>query len=456
MKKRTLSALVCLLCMALSFSGCYYYGAGTENLLVPPKLTAKQEEIYQALVEQVGSNINLRYPKTGEYRSAFVIKDIDEEPTTEAIVFYQNATNATPPGALRLSILDQQEDRWVSTYEAAGEGNDVHQVDFSDFGTTDGSLFVVIGYSMTSESDNVLHIYRYQDGKITDLFSQPYSLMQVVDIDNDGCQEIVTVTKMAGQNAQLNTTRANVIKYQNGVFQIIDSVDMDAGVTSYVNVKVGFVGNNVSALYLDGLKGKDKMTTQLLFYQEGRLQNNAQFEKEYNDNMTRQSGTLSMDIDQDGIIEIPVLQLMPGYTEPDVTDSGTTLEAGTADSLYFTHWKVFRDGAFEEKMVSYLNVSYGFSFKIPEYLQGKITARRFKDRNEIVFYRFNGSLEDSQEELFRIRVVNRQKEVEEENEKYETITTSGQLTYLAAIPEQDNSGLWVSMPMIRQNFSLIK
>ena len=95
---RKIIALVLLAGSLLScLSGCYYYGtgAGTDNLLVPPKLTAKQSEIYKALEEQVGSNINLRYPKTGEYRSAFVIKNIDDEPTNEALVFYQKYSNTT-------------------------------------------------------------------------------------------------------------------------------------------------------------------------------------------------------------------------------------------------------------------------------------------------------------------------------------------------------------------------
>ena len=435
-----------------SLSSCYFYGTGTgtDNLLVPPKLTAKQSEIYKALEEQVGSNINLRYPKTGEYRSAFVIKNIDDEPTNEALVFYQKNTNTTKPASLRISILDQQEERWVSTYEAAAEGTDVHQVDFSNFSTTD-SMFIIIGYTMTSEQDNVMHIYRYREGKIVDLYSQPYSLMQLVDIDNDGYQEIVALTAVSGQ---VNTTSANVIKYRNGGFEIVDTVEMDAEVTSYLNVKTGFVGNNVSALYLDGMKGKNKMKTQILFYDNGKLQNNFALDKDVDQQLTRQAGILSMDIDQDGIIEIPVLELMPGYA--DQTESSDTANVtADRDTQYLTHWNVFRDGRFEEKMLSYVNMNFGYLLEIPEELRGKITVKRNTETNEVVFYEYGNSLADTWKELFRLRVRN-QKEAEDDDLGYRTITTSGQLNYQAKLPDFPTSTLEVDLRTIRENFRLIK
>lgn len=453
--KKILALILLAACLLSSLSGCYYYGAGavTDNLLVPPKLTAKQSEIYKALEEQVGSNINLRYPKTGEYRSAFVIKNIDNEPTNEALVFYQKITNTTKPASLRLSILDQQENRWISTYEAAAEGTDIHQVDFSNFSTTD-SMFIIIGYTMTSEQDNVMHIYRYQDGKITDLFSQPYTLMQLVDIDNDGYQELVALTTVSGKDNLPSTTTANVIKYRKGGFEIVDTVEMDAEVSSYLNVKTGFVGNNVSALYLDGMKGKNKMKTQILFYENGKLQNNFALDKEIDQQLTRQAGILSMDIDQDGIIEIPVLELMPGYTDQTELAEGNA-QSAVRDNLYFTHWNVFRDGKFEEKMLSYVNMSFGYALEIPEEMRGKITAQRFTETNEVVFYEYGGSLADTWRELFRLRVRN-QKEAEEDAAGYRMITTSGQLTYQAKLPDFPTSLLEIDLRTIRDGFRLIK
>ena len=161
-----------------------------------------------------------------------------------------------------------------------------------------------------------------------------------------------------------------------------------------------------------------------------------------------------MDIDQDGIIEIPVLELMPGYT--DQTESSDTANVtADRDTQYLTHWNVFRDGRFEEKMLSYVNMNFGYLLEIPEELRGKITVKRNTETNEVVFYEYGNSLADTWKELFRLRVRN-QKEAEEDDLGYRTITTSGQLNYQAKLPDFPTSTLEVDLRTIRENFRLIK
>ena len=55
-----------------------------DTMLTPPKLSGEQEQIYQALQEAAGSDIRLKYPKSGSYLSAFIIADIDEESGEES------------------------------------------------------------------------------------------------------------------------------------------------------------------------------------------------------------------------------------------------------------------------------------------------------------------------------------------------------------------------------------
>lgn len=450
--KRILGLAISAVMILLSFTGCYYYGAGVDNMLIPPKLTDGQNEIYEALQKTVGSNINLRYPKTGKYRSAFITENIDEEPTKEAIVFYQKNVNTANPSALTVSILDQKDGEWVSIYDLPANGSDVRQVDFCDFGVAD-SRFIIVGYTMTSDLDNVMHIYRYQNNQMKDLYSQPYSQMEIVDINDDGYEEIVAITNSTGgQNAQYGDAKANVIKYKNGSFEVIDSVGVDASVTSYINTQSGFVGNNTTALYLDGLKGKDKMSTQILYYKDGTLKNFAFQDKDVNETMIRQTGITSMDIDGDGIVEIPVLEAMPGYDQTNANKETASDVAGTSEVLYFTHWNIFRDEKLEEKKISYVNMSFGYSFDIPEILLGKITAKRMIENNEIVFYLFENSLEESIEELFRIKVAN----VKEEEPEYERIVTNGQLGFYVKISQLEEEDNQVDLEMIREGFTLIK
>ena len=86
--KRIIALIISFL-MIFGLSGCSMGQSGIDGLLSAPKLTEEQSEIHEALIRNVGNDISLKYPKSGENRSAFVIENIDNEPTEEAIVFFQ-------------------------------------------------------------------------------------------------------------------------------------------------------------------------------------------------------------------------------------------------------------------------------------------------------------------------------------------------------------------------------
>ncbi len=76
-----------LLCVMLLLSSCTGINSTVTDLMKPPKLTQKQEEIYSALQTAVGTDkITLKYPKSGNYRSAFVFRDIDQDGEEEALL----------------------------------------------------------------------------------------------------------------------------------------------------------------------------------------------------------------------------------------------------------------------------------------------------------------------------------------------------------------------------------
>ena len=103
MRKKLIA--VCLVVMFL-LTGCNYTQTGIEDLLKPPKLSEQQNEIYTALQASTGSNIRLVYPRKGDFTSAFLINNIDDESTQEAIVFYMREDNVNATNTLRINVLD--------------------------------------------------------------------------------------------------------------------------------------------------------------------------------------------------------------------------------------------------------------------------------------------------------------------------------------------------------------
>ena len=123
---RRITALALSL-LILLLSSCSFIQPTIEELMKPPKLSQQQMEVDAALKAALGTNsIKLKYPLSGDYRSAYVFYDIDSDGVEEAIVFYQPSLDES---GTRINILDYQEGAWTSVYDVPGE--DSAEVDLS-------------------------------------------------------------------------------------------------------------------------------------------------------------------------------------------------------------------------------------------------------------------------------------------------------------------------------------
>lgn len=93
--KRLAAGLLAIFFITAALSGCSAVGLDVENKLRPPKGTGEQEAIQQALetyirkyVDNSGSYL-LKYPQSGEHRSAFLVDDFDGDGQQEAYAFYR-------------------------------------------------------------------------------------------------------------------------------------------------------------------------------------------------------------------------------------------------------------------------------------------------------------------------------------------------------------------------------
>ncbi len=86
---------------AFLLSSCGLTGS-VESLLMPPIVSEDQEAVYDALMDDTGRNITLVYPRTGDYRSAFIFRDLDGDGTDEAVAFYRSEGESSN---VRVNIL---------------------------------------------------------------------------------------------------------------------------------------------------------------------------------------------------------------------------------------------------------------------------------------------------------------------------------------------------------------
>lgn len=393
--KRYLLKIALILCMMLLFSSCSL-NMSVENLLTPPKLTEEQNAIFQALQSSKGGNITLKYPKSGDYRSAFIIRNIDDEPTDEALVFYQSA-GASEENFLWLVFLDQKDGEWICVYDMPAIGTDVEKVVFKELGDSD-KVNIIIGYSVLNQTENGISVLTYENQVPVEEYKGTYSVMEFPDPDNDGNAELFLITL----NKTIPQSMAYLIGWNDNQFGVLSSVELDSAANEYNSITAGMMDANLSAMFIDYSKGDSTYGTDVIFC-SGKNMFSALYSKistANSDKATRKTNTYTAnmtarDIDGDGCMEVAGTSLLPGYTN-----------MNKAEQIYANVWYSITDRyTLVKKYYTYCSTNNDYVFFFPNRWQELVTVTLNSDRSEVYFRTVLSSLAEPTEPLLSIKTV---------------------------------------------------
>lgn len=443
----TLKKAALPLAAALVMTGCSPVSFNVDNMLTAPKLTEEQSEIHEALISAVGNNIKLKYPRNGANRSAYVIANIDDEESEEALVFYEYTSTSGESEGLRMNLLDKNSDGdWVSVTELAGAGTDVDQVIITPMGSGN-QIDVLVGYQGISGEDKTLEIYSYNDGELIGIGTDTYSVLETLDINSDGYNEIITIQRTLNQDTGLVNAQAALLELSRGEITKSDGISMCGNVTSYVSSRVGLLPDGRQAIYIDALNASGELQTEIVYYRYLALQNPMQQRSEKLLPMcTRPTGYYSTDIDDDGVIEIPSTRPMLGYEN-----------AVAEEQLLMTSWSVYKDFYnLETEYSGYYAISDGYAMMFPGRWADRVTVKNDPDTGEAVFYKYGGDINSDMTELMRIAVVSKQDSEDYQAEDYELILSKGQLEYLVKLSTDKQEQLVLTIDEVRNNFYTVE
>ena len=388
MKIKKLSAVITVIVMCLLNCGCAF-SASMENLLTPPKLTEEQEEIYRELISSVGRNIKLKYPRSGDYRSAFVLHNIDGEPGDEAMVFYESKDIRSGESALRLKFLDRSGGKWEAVYDLACPGNEIDSVVFTDLSSDtieqsenggSATTNIILSYTLLNQTDKAFSVLKYSDKRPVELLSSTYSCMEITDLNKDNRNELVIVSV----NKELQTASASMYTDGGGErLELLSNTALLGGAADYIRVTKGKLDENTPALFLDYSSGGGQSGTDVLYCYGSRLfcpdsvggPVSTVISRQVNDYMAE---IYSFDIDGDGYVEVPSTTPLPGYetlTKP--------------EQLCAVLWYTVQNDNFTRKAYSYFSGKYRFALMFPNRWTGVVTAIPDFNNNDIIFISYD-------------------------------------------------------------------
>lgn len=422
MSFKKILTLLLIVAVALCFSGCDFVTANTEELLSPPELTGELRLIKEVLESSVNTPITLKYPSGGEHRSPVILRDIDGDGTDEAFAFY--STSDTELASINLSVIkyDKKSKSWFALDRQTLTGSGIEKTVFSDL-DGDGVEEIIVGWEIYAASEKQLAIYSVGEKTLTQRMLEKYTTFLSTDLDEDKRPEILMQYL---DTATATNTASLIVLDESGVLRY-GQCSMDGNVKTVLPPVLSTLSNGKAAVYFDEIKGVGAIT-EVIFFVKGELQNPL-FDNETLENKItlRDSALRITDINEDGLLEIPVAKEL---INADVTST---------EKLNYTSWCAFNGENFIEMKLSVINTLDGYRIDLPAKWYGKIAIAKNTEKRERVIYNYLPETNDvgdisvtlkavTHSEFNSVRGFDKKKALE--------ICRSEQFVYLAFIPEK--------------------
>lgn len=359
--RKSIGIFALLLVLSMALSGCSLRISNVDDLMHPPKLSGESAGIQEAFERSTANkNVKMKTPTTGEYRSSYVLFDIDADDEQEVITFYSNAADET---TVYMHVLDFNGTRWESVADIKGKGSEVYKIEFCDM-NADGRMEIAVCWSLfESKGNKMLTIYTPQETKdgwsVRELFGEPFVQMVHADLNQDSRDEVLLLLD-ASENG-INQTVCKLLAMDDdfGIYALSSLKIVPAlSILSLQCQQQSAERNLPPLIYADCIINETTAITEIIYWDnmQKRLCAPLSADNVSTAPKTARPATLScFDIDGDGVLEIPTQKAAP---------DAVTLIGEEEQPLPRTIWLAFDGNTLAEKQsgIMLYNSSYMFAF----------------------------------------------------------------------------------------------
>jgi hypothetical protein len=385
------SFLSFLLAVMLVSSGCAF--GAVEDMLSPPRLTDEQQAIYSALTDSKGTGFNLKYPRTGEHRSAFVIFGGNQD---AAVVFYEVSGINIERALLMNFLYKDAGGNWESRYELPIRGIDIESVSFASFGE-EAEESMLLSYSV-GQGEKKCMVISHIGSRPTSQFDDIYSFMHVDYFFGRDYKELLVIKN----DRSAPSATASFFTYRGGQLFRSAQCELDPSAGEYTGVFQGNVSEDTPALFINHRKyeSADSYGTDLLYVAGRRVVNPIESNPENSARVLRRIGNVTelanpADIDGSGIILLPASSgEFPGYTH-----------LPPQETLRPVIWRSLSGNSLVDVYHTFYSERWDFVFMLPGRWLNTVTAAVDIESGTVSFYRAGTPIEEADELILQITIT---------------------------------------------------
>ena len=424
------------ICVCFVFCGCAFV-ENTDDLVSPPELTGEMSPIADALYDVAGADCDLKYPTEGAHRSAIILEDINGDGVFEAFAFY--STSDDEMTTMHINVICQQKGKWKSLSDQTIVATGVEKVEFCDL-NNDGVEEILVGWDVNGTSEKQLSVFTFDGNALNQQLLQAYTSFLCCDLDNNGINEIFVHLL----NKAEKSNKAIIYNYgENGMAQTAGCV-MDRSVKSASKPVLSTLSNGQKAIYIDEIKGVGSVT-EVLYISKDELVNPLLDSINSFENIStyRAASIETKDINNDGILEIPVASDLPNA----VSDG---------EKLYYTNWCSFNGEKLSVKLVTVVNTVDGYYLTVPNSMVGYLAVVKDIENHERKFYHYDSQNNVLGKLLFTVTVQDARKWSSEEPKSADKIVLSDKdnAVYVAELGE-GVADFAITADVIKDTFYLV-
>ena len=446
MRVKTTGQWLCLfLCLSL-LCACSpgIIPGGMADPLRAPTLNQKQAEVSRALATTLNlTDIVYRYPQGGTNRTPFLFRDINGDGYEEALIFYSFTAR---PTEVRVKVLSQSAPgQWFSHCDMAGQGDQIEFVEFVNM-SSPAVPNLLIGWLDSGRQERVLELcVLTEDGKIQQM---PYRYAAFSVIGGNPAQ--LNRLLLVAQETRGGPFETKLLGFRGGELRQLDTLWLYEEVTAVLQMIQGKLWDGSRGVHLDEVLENDAVATEILRVNGDRLELVAGGEEgiesekmRYYVETFRPDRLLSVDINRDGIVEIPKTDALPGVEESD----------DAAALVCTVYWRP-EEAGLTMAVRAVVNSRAGYLMMFPDRWMTDVTAVDYPEANQRSFHILNPRTNLPDTELLRI-VTTTHDSVQQYSDEYILLGERGAVQYFGFLPKTTDEPLALTVGELRELFLML-
>lgn len=331
-----------LIAAALVLCGCSFRAAG-EMYAVP--MRPSEDYHLQDAINKAMSGLDYAAPKSGTNQQIVQTVDIDGNGDLEYLLFAKGDGDRH----LQIFIFDKQKDSYNLVDTISCNGYAFDRVEYVQMDNRPGKE-IVVSYYLNEQLTGGLCLYTFSAGNMEQVLSTAYSEFLITDLNNDSYSELFVVRP--GPN-QWGKGVAELYSIHNGSVERSMELNLVVPVSDVRRVVSGFLQDGTRCIYVTEKSSEMSLKTDIFALVQDSLINVSQFADISTTVETVGNFFVDpVDIDADGVLELPKLQDMVQVTQEGSTSHkiiswhALDIEGNSYNKAYTYH--CFVDGWFVE------------------------------------------------------------------------------------------------------------